>query len=79
MQLNELNNEKLSALVEMIRLTNPEELACDDLLDHVATYADACAKDLPTPLGSESVQQHLSICSECMEEFQSLVNVLRLQ
>ena len=79
MQLNELNNEKLSALVEMIRLTKPEELTCDDLLAYVATYADACVKDLPVPVGSEPVQQHLSICSECMEEFQSLVNVLRLR
>lgn len=79
MQLNELNNEKLSSLVEMIRLTKPEELTCDDLLDHVASYAEACARDLPAPVGSEPVQQHLSICPECMEEFQALVDVLRLR
>jgi hypothetical protein len=77
MQLNELNKEKLSSLVEMIRLTKPEELTCDDLIDHVAGYADACARDLPAPAGSEAVQQHLLLCCECMEEFQALVDVLR--
>ncbi len=77
MQLNELNQEKLASLVEMLRLTQPNELTCDDLLDHVAKYADACAKDLPVPAGSEGVKHHLSICPECTEEFNALVDVLR--
>ena len=79
MQLNELNNQKLSTLVELIRLTKPEEMNCDDLLGHVASYADAFAKGLPPMPGSEPVQHHLSVCPECLEEFNALVEVLRQQ
>ncbi len=77
MKPSDLNEQKLSTLVELIRLTKSEEMNCEDLLDHVAGYADAFAKGLPVQPESEPVQHHLSICPECLEEFQALVEVLR--
>jgi hypothetical protein len=79
MELNELNTQKLSTLVELIRLTRSEEMNCDELLDHVASYADAIAKGHPALPGSEPVHHHLSVCPECLEEFNALVEVLRQQ
>jgi len=67
----------LTNLVQLLLATQDEELTCDDLLDRVARYAEAVVNGDQLPADSKLLIQHLSVCSDCLEEFECLVATLR--
>ncbi len=72
-----LTEAQLRELGGVLHLTRPEELTCEEWVDHVGAYAEALAAGLPAPVGADLVAHHLAICPECKEEFDALVLTLR--
>ena len=70
-------DENLRVLAEVLRITRPDELTCDEWLDRVGAYAEAVAAGAAKPPGSELIDHHLEICPECREEFEALLAALR--
>ena len=62
----------LTNLVQLLLATQDKELTCDELHDRVARYAEAVVDNDQLPADSEMLIQHLSICSDCREEFECL-------
>jgi hypothetical protein len=69
--------EQLRALTNVLRLTRPHEMSCDEWLHGVGAYAEAAAAGRPVPPGSELIEHHLALCPDCREEFDALVAALR--
>ena len=69
--------DQLMTLAGLLLNTRPDELTCDEWLDRVGGYAEAVAAGRPAPAGTEMVEQHLTICPDCQEEFAALVAALR--
>jgi hypothetical protein len=70
-------DENLRVLADVLRMTRPDELTCDEWLDRVGAYADALAVGAPRPPGAELIDHHLQICPECREEFEALLAALK--
>ncbi len=64
--------EKLRELLILLDATEAEEIDCDEFLDRVAAYVDHVnAEELPQAL--RTVSQHASVCPECREELEALL------
>ncbi len=64
--------EKLRELLKLLDATEAEEIDCGEFLDRVAAYVDNVnAEELPQAL--QTVSQHASVCPECREELEALL------
>jgi predicted anti-sigma-YlaC factor YlaD len=72
-----LDHETLKKLVYTMMHAQEQEMTCDDCLEEMDRFAEAqfVGKELDEALAS--VQQHLSQCAFCREEFEALMNALR--
>ena len=77
MEPDRIAADQLRSLAGLLLNTRPDELTCEEWLDRVGGYAEAVAAGLPAPAGSVRVEQHLTLCAECREEFEALVAALR--
>jgi hypothetical protein len=77
MDPSRLSDAHVRDLAEVLLNTRPDELTCDEWMDRVGGYAEAVASGAPAPAGSELVAHHISICPECREEFEAVVEALR--
>jgi len=73
----ELTDGDLRALVEAAAITRDVEIGCDDCLDQIASYAETKLRGLATPEALRLVEEHLTICQECHEEFEALADAVR--
>ncbi len=71
-----LSNEKLKDLLWLVGLTNENELNCEQCLALVAEFAECELAGKSISDGLKAVEQHLSVCSECREEYEALQRVL---
>lgn len=74
MSLSHLEIQKLLAVV---RATQPAEIDCDVCLMQVGEFAERHLVGKPIPEGLKAIEQHLSICDECREEYELLCLALR--
>ncbi len=72
-----LLQEHIAKLLEMIALTKDEEATCDDCFQVMAQYAETELEGKTIPESLRIIQEHLESCSECLEEYEMLLNVLR--
>ena len=72
-----LSNEEITELLRLIGLTRDEEIDCERCLALVAEFAERELAGRSVPAGLEAVAHHLSICSECYEEYESLLQALQ--
>ena len=72
-----LSNEEITELLRLIGLTRDEEIDCERCLALVAEFAERELAGRSVPAGLEAVAHHLSICAECCEEYESLLQVLK--
>ena len=72
-----LSKEEIDDLMRQISLTRDEEIDCERCLARVAEFAERELAGRSVPAGLEAVAHHLSICSECCEEYESLLQALR--
>jgi hypothetical protein len=70
MKPGEPTREQLRRLARMVADTAPSELDCEAVLDRLAALLERGAGELDEELGR--VKQHLSVCPECLEEFEAL-------
>lgn len=72
----------LQTLRSLIRQGLPPvlpEIDCDECLRRVAEYAEQVLVDKEPREKLALVRQHLEVCTECREEFELLLEVLRAQ
>jgi uncharacterized protein with PIN domain len=72
-----LSREEIAELLRLIGLTRDEEIDCEGCLARVAEFAERELAGRSVPAGLEAVAHHLSICSECCEEYESLLQALK--
>ena len=71
-----LSNEEIDRLLRLIGLTRDGEIDCDRCLALVAEFAERELAGKSIAAGLEAVGHHLSICTECCEEYQALMRAL---
>jgi hypothetical protein len=72
-----LSNEEIAELLRQIRLTRDEEIDCERCLALVGEFAERELAGRSVPAGLEAVAHHLSICVECCEEYEALLQALK--
>ena len=74
---NRLSRRKLSMILEKIFATRDVELTCDECFEHLDRYAETqlSGKNLDEAL--LLVEDHLSKCGDCREEYELLAAALR--
>lgn len=68
--------DELRKLLELVDITQDDEIDCDELLARVGGYLERLGPDGTPPPGYEDVVQHLRVCPECFEEFEALYRAL---
>ena len=73
-----LDQVRLKSIVRAIAHTQPDEIGCDDCFEQLDTFAEMglAGKDAAEAL--PLVQQHLLHCHDCREEFEALLDALRV-
>jgi hypothetical protein len=72
-----LSNEEIAEILRLIRFTRDEEIDCERCLALVAEFAERELAGRSVPAGLEAVAHHLSICAECCEEYEALLQALK--
>ena len=72
-----LSNEEIAELIRLIGLTRDEEIDCDRCLTLVAEFAERELAGRSVPDGLEAVAHHLTICAECYDEYEALLQALK--
>ena len=72
-----LTQKELSGVVRMIFQTRESEIGCDDCLIDVAAYAEAKLVGATISEALHRVEEHLSLCLNCNEEYEALREALR--
>lgn len=72
-----LSKQEIDRLLELIALTNDRELNCEECLALVSEFAEQQLAGRSVSAGLKAVEQHLSICDECREEYEALQKTLR--
>ena len=71
--------DDLQKLLQLVDITSPAEIDCDEFLCRVAGFLERLGPDGAPPPGFEAVVHHLRICPECLEEFEALYEALRAE
>ncbi len=71
-----LSQSELEELLRLIGLTKDEELNCEQCLALVAEFAERKLAGRSIPEGLQEIEQHLSVCAECRDEYQALERAL---
>ncbi len=72
-----LSKKEIDGLLRLIGLTTDDEIDCERCLALVAEFAERELAGRTIPAGLEAVAHHLSICAECREEFEALLQALK--
>jgi hypothetical protein len=72
-----LTNEEIDGLLRLIGLTKDDEIDCERCLALAAEFAERELAGRSIQAGVEAVAQHLSICTDCCEEYQALLQALQ--
>lgn len=67
----------LKAMLRKIEHTQEIELTCGEVFDLLDQYAEMAANGEDVTQLMPLVKQHLEMCSDCREEFEALLNVLK--
>ncbi len=68
---------QLDALARLVAQTADDEIDCGVVLERVAAYLEAHQAGETLPPALVMVQQHLTVCPECHEEFEALLRALQ--
>ncbi len=61
---------KAEFLLQMIRATKEEELACDDCLERLSEFVEHKLQNLQLDQAMKEVEDHLAACCDCKEEYE---------
>jgi len=71
-----LNKDQIDGLLKLIGLTKAEEIDCGQCLDQIVEFAEVELEGRSIGQGLLAVAQHLTVCSECREEYEALQGAL---
>jgi hypothetical protein len=71
-----ISKKEINGLMKLIGLTKDDEIDCDQCLEQIAEFAETELSGKTISDGLVAVEHHLSICSECCEEYKVLKNAL---
>ena len=71
-----LSKKEVDELLRLVGATADREINCDECLAIVAEFADRAVTGRSIPEGLKAVEHHLSVCSECQEEYAALQRAL---
>ncbi len=71
------SKEQIDDLMRLVGLTKDDEIDCERCLALVAEFAERELAGRSIPAGLEAVAHHLSICAECCEEYEALLQALK--
>jgi hypothetical protein len=71
-----LSKQEIERLLQLVGLTKDRELNCEECLALVAEFAEQQLAGKSVSAGLKAVEQHLSICGECREEYEALQQTL---
>lgn len=71
-----LSKKELEELLRLVGLTSDNEINCEQCLALVAEFAEQALAGKSVPEGLKAVEQHLSVCLECREEYEALQRAL---
>jgi hypothetical protein len=74
-----LSKQEIDDLMRLVGLTKDDEINCELCLEHVAQFAERVLAGGSIPAGLEAVEQHLSVCGECREEFAALLRARKAE
>ncbi|MHC5109069.1 MAG: hypothetical protein ACYTHJ_04230 [Planctomycetota bacterium] len=66
-------DEQLEDLARIATATTDQELDCAEMVSHVGAYLGALTNCAEIDAHLQQVVQHLDICTECKEEFVTLL------
>jgi hypothetical protein len=71
-----LSKNEIDGLMRIVGLTRDSEINCEDCLAVVAEFAEHQLAGRPISEGLKAIEHHLSICEECREEYEALLQTL---
>ena len=74
-----LSKNQIKNLLQLLTKTKDRELNCEECLQQVAEYAEQSLAGSDISKAMALVEQHLSVCQECEEEYQALLSVLKTE
>jgi len=75
--MKRLTPQQIEGLVRVIGQTREHEFTCAECQRNIGEFAERKIAGLPLEEALASVEQHLTVCSECHEEFLALEKILR--
>jgi len=72
-----LSKKEIDGLMQLISLTKNEEINCEQCLSSVSEFAELELTGKSPSDALKAVEHHLSICTECHEEYLLLRSVIR--
>ena len=76
--MKRLTRQQIEGLIHVIGQTREHEFNCAECQRNIAEFAERQIAGLPLEGALAGVEQHLSVCSECHEEFLALEKILRV-
>jgi hypothetical protein len=68
--------EMAQKILGMLEKTQDEELTCDDVFALLDQFAEMAARGEDVASLMPMVKQHLDLCGDCREEYESLLRVI---
>jgi hypothetical protein len=72
-----ISKKEINGLMRLIGLTRDEEIDCNQCLMRVSEFAEQELDGKTIPDSLKAVEHHLSVCSECCEEYEILKLALK--
>ena len=75
--MKRLTRQQIEGLIHVIGQTREHEFNCAECQRNIGEFAERQVAGLPLEGALAGVEQHLTVCSECREEFLALEKILR--
>lgn len=73
-----LNKKVLKKLLSMVAMTHGGEIGCDDCFNEINEFAEMELLGKSPEKAMPLVREHLDNCGECREEYQALLDALKV-
>lgn len=70
------DKESLKQLLDKVARTRDDEIDCQEVFELIDLYAEASSQGHDAGAMLPLVKHHLEMCSECLEEYQALLQIL---
>lgn len=73
-----LSKDVLKKLISKIPYTHEAEIGCDECFDELHTFAEMELEGKSPAKAMPLIQEHLDNCGECRQEYQALLEAVKL-